>query len=152
MVAVGSSGWVHAAPPRLFGSDIALVRYGRDGGLDPDFGSAGKVVTNLAGASSASAAALQPDGRIVVAGTAGPSPLDDPALVPYRFLLARYLPDGTLDVTFGADGMVEIASPDGGIEAAAVAVQADGRSWRPEQRRRRALTGAHSPSSRSRAI
>ena len=68
-------------------SDFALARYNPDGTLDTSFGSAGIVTTDLGTQSDdARALAIQPDGRIVVAGTAG----EDIALV-------RYLPDGKLD-------------------------------------------------------
>src|SRR5262249_32342001 len=52
--------------------DIALARYNPDGTLDPTFGSSGKVTTINNGTSDeqAYAVALQPDGKIVVAGYA----------------------------------------------------------------------------------
>ena len=40
------------------------------GDLDPTFGSGGKVLTVLGGGAAANALALQPDGKIVVAGGA----------------------------------------------------------------------------------
>jgi uncharacterized delta-60 repeat protein len=75
-------------------SDFALVRLDPDGTLDPSFGKGGIVTTNLGTAGDdARAVVVQPDGRIVVAGSAD----EDIAL-------ARYLPDGTLDTTFGHGG------------------------------------------------
>ncbi len=74
--------------------DFALVRYDPDGSLDADFGTGGVVTTELGTrADDGRAVVIQPDGRIVVAGTAG----EDVAL-------ARYLPDGTLDTAFGRGG------------------------------------------------
>ena len=52
--------------------DFAVVRLERDGTLDATFGpaTAGKVLTDFAGGSeTAYAVAVQPDGKIVVAGT-----------------------------------------------------------------------------------
>jgi uncharacterized delta-60 repeat protein len=68
-----------------FGAESFLVaRYRADGSLDPRFGAAGAVVTDFGTSSSAIAVALQRDGRIVAAGSAGaPGPSGD-------FALARY--------------------------------------------------------------
>lgn len=71
-------------------SDIALVRYLPDGRLDPTFGKAGTVITNVGPFDSASAIALQPNGNIVVGcGESG------------KIALAGYLPNGRLDPSFG---------------------------------------------------
>ena len=73
---------------------FVLARYLANGSLDAGFGSAGLVVGPVVG--RALAVALQPDGRIVVAG-------DDAA---GDFRVARYLADGTLDASFGTGGQV----------------------------------------------
>lgn len=75
-------------------SDFALVRYNPDGSLDTSFDGDGIVTTDLSGQDDdARALVIQPDGKIVVAGTAG----EDIAL-------ARYTTDGKLDNTFGSGG------------------------------------------------
>jgi uncharacterized delta-60 repeat protein len=75
--------------------DFAVVRYTADGMPDPGFGGGdGIVTTDLGtGGDDARAIAIQPDGRIVVAGTAD----EDIAL-------ARYTTGGDLDGTFGHGG------------------------------------------------
>src|SRR5262249_39979167 len=62
-------------------TDFALVRYQPDGTPDPNFGSGGIMSTDvLAGhGSQANAVAVQPDGKIVVAGLASPPPRIDSA-------------------------------------------------------------------------
>ncbi|MCZ7527627.1 MAG: hypothetical protein M5U14_15365 [Acidimicrobiia bacterium] len=103
--------------------DLALVRLRTDGSVDPTFGTAGRVITDVAGgADTGWGVAVQPDGRIVVVGSAFVADFD--------FAVVRYLPDGTLDTTFGGDGRVttdfgaaEMAKdvalqPDGGIVVA----------------------------------
>src|SRR5262245_37947442 len=67
------------------------------GALDPRFGTGGKVVTEFFGPveSEGQAVALQPDGKIVLAGWAS-----------NRVVVARYLPDGGLDPGFGEGGQV----------------------------------------------
>ena len=83
----------------LSGYDFALTRYNPDGTLDTSFSFDGKVTTDLVADNNdfASAVAIQGDGKIVVAGvfqTAG---------IPI-LALARYNPDGTLDLTFADHG------------------------------------------------
>ena len=81
-------------------TDIALARYNPDGSLDQTFGSGGLVTTDLNEFESSRAVAIQPDGKIVVAGTI--SRLDGT----HDFLVVRYNDDGTLDSSFGQDGVV----------------------------------------------
>ena len=64
--------------------DFALVRYDEHGRLDPSFGNAGKVVTPVGtGKDQALAMALQPDGRVVLAGVSRGASNDDFAVVRY---------------------------------------------------------------------
>src|SRR5437667_12721571 len=70
------------------------------GGLDPSFGSGGKLIALGAG-SNATDVAVDHLGRVVVAGnTPGPGGQD--------FLALRFNPDGTPDLTFGTGGTVAI--------------------------------------------
>ncbi|MFO0802787.1 MAG: hypothetical protein U0791_06640 [Gemmataceae bacterium] len=80
--------------------------------LDKSFSSDG--IATLAGAPFA-AVALQADGRIVAVGTSNND-----------FLVARFLPDGTLDTTFDGDGTrtIEFGGTD---KAAGVAIDSSGR-------------------------
>jgi uncharacterized delta-60 repeat protein len=96
----------------------ALVRYNRNGRLDPTFGAGGKVtVTFNANNDYLFALALQSDGKIVAAGsTSGTS-----------FLVARFNADGSLDQTFGTNGSVETTFGDQTAAGRAIAVQADGK-------------------------
>ena len=48
---------------------------------------------------------MQPDGKIVVAGVKVGGVMD--------IVLARYLPNGTLDATFGDNGVVNLNNADG---------------------------------------
>ena len=53
----------------LGGFDFALVRYNLDGSLDQSFGSDGKILTDLGSARRFGRVAIQPDGKIVAAGS-----------------------------------------------------------------------------------
>ncbi|CAN5290131.1 hypothetical protein BH20ACT13_BH20ACT13_14770 [soil metagenome] len=101
--------------------DFALARYAPDGSLDTTFDGDGKVTTDFGGSDSVSALVVQPDGKIVAAGgTAGANPAD--------IAIARYNPDGSLDMTFDGDGKVTTDFGLGLIESAAdVAIQTDGK-------------------------
>ncbi len=102
------------------GRDVALARYHPDGVPDSGFGTNGLQVTGLgSGDDAAYAVALQPDGKIVVAGSAFNGTDDD-------FALARYLPDGTPDTGFGQDGKVVTAFGGGNNAASAMTIQEDG--------------------------
>jgi uncharacterized delta-60 repeat protein len=100
---------------------FAIVRYERDGSLDPSLNGDGTLITNFTPYDDgAYSVAIDPDGRIVAAGLAGsggPAP---------RFAAVRYLADGTLDPTFGGDGKVSTDLTQRFDSAWAVAVQADG--------------------------
>lgn len=95
----------------------------RAGTLDVAFGAAGITTTDFDGRGDvASAIAVQPDGRIVVAGQS--LPLDGRG----GFAAARYLPDGTLDTSFGDGGRVSTPPPAQAFSSATdVAVDAAGR-------------------------
>jgi uncharacterized delta-60 repeat protein len=79
-------------------ANFALARYNSNGSLDASFGFDGKVVTSFGGSDQAAAVVLQPDGKIVVAGQTDTGTSID-------FALARYMPDGSLDGTFGSGGL-----------------------------------------------
>jgi uncharacterized delta-60 repeat protein len=103
------------------GDDVAVARYLPDGRLDPSFGAGGKVVTSLSVEDYGEAVALQPDGKIVVAGYAGPDYGGS------DFVLVRYRRDGRLDDGFGIGGKVFTQFRYGPSYAFAVALQPDGR-------------------------
>jgi len=110
----------------------ALARLNPDGSLDTEFGTDGLVTTDFGSEhtqtynDSASALALQADGKIVVVGGVYP---DSPAR-PY-FAAARYLADGTRDADFGNDGLVitdfEADTLNALDRPTSVAIQNDGR-------------------------
>ena len=84
-------------------------------GLDPAFGTGGKATTTAFGGDRSSMA-LQPDGKVVLAGGTFTA-----------FVLARFDVDGTLDDSFGTGGLVttNIGGPFSQEEALGVAIQPD---------------------------
>ena len=113
--------------------DFALVRYNSDGSLDPTFGSGGTVTTDLLGSDDqAFALARQADGRLIAGGAA-----IDPEKGVSHFALARYNPDGALDMTFQTGKVITTypgpsslqaltVSTDGKIVAAGSTLQSGG--------------------------
>lgn len=113
-------------------TDFALARYNLNGSLDTTFGAGGKVITAISPSrDTANDLVIQPDGKIVLAGTSGGSG---------DFTLARYFGSdttisngsdttiskaGSLDPTFGASGIATAVSPSH-ESGNAVALQTDG--------------------------
>jgi uncharacterized delta-60 repeat protein len=100
---------------------FALARYGPNGSLDTSFNGSGKVTTAFGSIDDeGSTLALQPDGKLVVAGLSqqGPS---------WVFALARYNPNGSLDTSFNGNGKVTTAFGSIDDEAFALALQPDGK-------------------------
>ena len=103
-------------------SDFGLARYLGDGALDASFGVAGLVTTDLSGSvDDLYGLTIQADGKLVAVGDSYQSGTGlDHAVV-------RYLPDGSLDASFGSGG---VALTDFGTafdSARRVAIQADGK-------------------------
>jgi len=108
--------------------DFALARFNPDGTLDKGFGKGGLVTetTRSLTADIIRGLAVQPDGRIVVVGV---SYEDVATLGPNGdFMLARYLPNGQSDLTFGLGGIMTTDFGDQSYdEPYAVVLQADGK-------------------------
>ena len=105
------------------GDDYAIVRYTSEGDLDSGFGGGdGIVTTDFAGAQDrAHAVAIQPDGKLVVAGYSDSGHSDD-------FAVARYLTNGNLDNTFFVTGRVTTDFSGNSVDQAySVAIQSDGK-------------------------
>ncbi len=108
------------APVVVTRSASATTRY--QGELDSAFNGKGWTATALGtGKSFATDVALEPNGSIVVVGTTG---IGSAAT---QVALARYLPTGKLDPSFGTHGVVITTVGLHNSEAAAVAVQPNGK-------------------------
>ena len=96
---------------------LFLVRYLRDGNLDPSFGDGGTLITRFGTDTyvRGDGVAVQPDGRLVVSGTVGSN-----------WIVARFLPHGSLDPSFDGDG-IKYSAPTLIGEARDVQLEPDGR-------------------------
>ncbi len=117
IVAAGNTDSV-AANGTAYEYFFALARYNSDGSLDGTFGKNGKVITAIGQSDDASTVALQRDGKIVAVGYS----------LGKGIALARYNNEGSLDSTFGADGIVTTTGIGwGGDRAYSAAIQSDGK-------------------------
>ena len=109
-------------------SGFLLVRYTSNGTIDNSFGTHGGVATPFPGNlfSQTFAVAAQTNGDIVAVGQTA---LTDVNVVPgpSDFGLARYLPNGQIDTTFGNGGFVSTAFGSSEAFANAVLIQTDGK-------------------------
>ena len=127
-VAVGPEGAIVMAGLALFPGrpfDSALTRFLSDGTLDTGFGTGGTVIMDVSGDDLTdrwTAVAVQPDGKIVVAGESIITGVFDSS-----FALARYNTDGTLDASFGTGGIVTSDLGASLTSAFSVAIQPDGK-------------------------
>lgn len=94
-----------------------IARYLPDGTLDSSFGSGGVVRSPFSGAASAvGIAVIEGNQKIVIAAT--------DAL--HTFLVAQYLPDGSVDTSFGTNGLVRTAIADSSNATAVRVIQGTG--------------------------
>jgi uncharacterized delta-60 repeat protein len=130
-ILVQTDGKLLVAGEARFGSNtnIFVLRYNPNGTLDNTFGANGIVQTDIDNQyNPVGGMALQPDGKIIVNGSNFTSynPIS-----PLSSSIVRYNANGTLDNTFGTNGIVRITEPPSqnypaGI-AFALAVQQNGK-------------------------
>ncbi|MEZ6123004.1 MAG: Calx-beta domain-containing protein [Planctomycetaceae bacterium] len=108
----------------LGGGRISMSHYSADGVQLSGFGTNGRVNynTGLSNGPSARDLAIDPSGRILVsfAGDGGISDLD--------LMIARFLPDGSIDSTFGTAGLARVGTSGNNFGSGGrMILQADGR-------------------------
>lgn len=100
---------------------FAVARYNTNGNLDISFGLSGKITTDFGiGANVGWSLAIQPDGRIVVAGNSANA-------TDFDFALVRYNIDGTMDTSFNMNGIVTTDFGANNDLGRSVAIQPDGK-------------------------
>ena len=102
---------------------------GSSGALDPSFGDHGRVVVSPSAGSRAYAAAVQPDGKLVLAGFVNDGNPPN-GFINNDFLVIRLTKNGGLDLTFGGSGFARTRIDLGGYDsdiASAVALAPDGK-------------------------
>ncbi|MBN2612920.1 MAG: T9SS type A sorting domain-containing protein [Bacteroidales bacterium] len=122
-LAIQKDGKIVAAGYSLIGSTYAfsLVRYNTDGTLDNTFDSDGKVLVFIENSNHANSIAIQPDGKIVVAGYSYTSETKN------DFTLIRLNTNGSMDDTFGLGGKVRTPLSQLYDEINSIVIQPDGK-------------------------
>lgn len=114
------------------GWNFVLTRFLANGTPDSTFGTGGRVITDFSrtGVQSpsdyASAFVLQPDGKILAGGSSTTSATSGSRV----HAVARYMPDGTLDSTFGDQGKATFTFSTTGTQSenvGAMVLQSDGK-------------------------
>jgi uncharacterized delta-60 repeat protein len=127
IIAMGST---YTDPNNFSSLDFVLARLNANGTLDTTFGTGGKVITDFAGkVDAASAIALQPDGKIIIAGGTGATSAASTDIFDSEpdLAIARYNSNGSLDTSFNGTGKVTADLGSTGEEALGVALQSDGK-------------------------
>lgn len=102
--------------------DAVITRYNTDGSIDTSFGSNGVVIQPIGNShDQARGVVVQDDGKLVVAG------ITNNASTSYDIFVARYLSDGSLDTSFGSNGVVVTALSSSGDYAESLLLQPDGK-------------------------
>ena len=104
--------------------DFAIVRYNGDGSLDTSFNGVGYVITPITNNFDfGTDLAIQPNGKLVVAGTSGWITSGDEGDI----TVARYNSDGSLDTTFAGAGILTNSFDSGLDWGSSVVLQPDGK-------------------------
>jgi uncharacterized delta-60 repeat protein len=120
-MAVGADGTIvlagTAAPPASTQPAFVALRLKPNGTPDPSFGTGGLVFLPFTATAMATGIALEPSGAVVLAGNITPGPS--------LFAVARLLPDGGIDTSFGNGGSF-VGGVDGGNVSLSGVVSFDG--------------------------
>jgi len=109
-----------------YSSNIQVAKYKKDGKLDSSFGTSGNVVTTIGSNLTAPVnIILQPDYKIIVGGYIINAPNQG-----RQGFIVRYLADGSVDESFGNNGIVIVGEKNGDKSfgtAYAIGLQPDGK-------------------------
>lgn len=103
--------------------DFGVMRLNIDGSLDSSFGNGGKLLVDVGGINLVDRAysiVIQPDGKLLIAGSSSDGNSD-------IFSLVRLNLDGSLDQSFGSDGKLLVDVGDETDFGSCIALQADGK-------------------------
>ncbi len=110
------AGWARSSSNH----DVAVVRYTATGEPDAGFGNGGRITYAIGGGNDeATAIAIDPDGRIVLAGYAADGST-------YDLLAGRLTANGAPDPSFAGTGFRRVSASDGVEQANGLLLRADG--------------------------
>ncbi len=100
---------------------LRIARYNQNGALDNTFGNGGIVITPILNWALAYSLAIQEDGKITVVGSS------TEAVIHFEFTLVRYNTNGSLDNSFGINGIVRTPIGTNSSDAMSIAIHKDGK-------------------------
>jgi uncharacterized delta-60 repeat protein len=111
----------YSISPATNNEEITLIRFTENGIVDKSFGKKGIIVTEVSNAKDeAESVAIQNDGKIVVVGSTDHKPTTD-------IVLIRYNENGSIDYSFGINGIV-ITDINSSLDIGkALVIQSDGK-------------------------
>ncbi|HEY2726566.1 MAG TPA: hypothetical protein VGI61_05305, partial [Parafilimonas sp.] len=129
-VATQQDGKILAAGGNIYGSGWDIARYLNDGKPDSSFNHDGKMIGFIPGSkrkhtSYVTGIIVQPDNKILVVGVACVNIKQYD--FDYDFAVARYLPDGSRDLSFGSGGYVTTDLGTISDKSLTIALQTDGK-------------------------
>jgi uncharacterized delta-60 repeat protein len=102
-------------------NDFAIARYKQNGIRDTSFNGTGKIIKPINPAGDlAYSVAVQPDGKIIVAGESYKS-------LSSEFAVVKYNPDGSSDTSFGENGQLTVQNDKDFAISKAILFQTDGK-------------------------
>ncbi|MEO8117167.1 MAG: T9SS type A sorting domain-containing protein, partial [Bacteroidota bacterium] len=104
-----------------------LLRFMQDGGIDPDFGNEGVVLSYYSDFTDITSLLIRPDGKLLIGGTLNSYSLHGP------YLVQSFNADGSVDVSFGENGKATynfdngVDGPGFNMQLEAMNLQGDGK-------------------------
>ena len=111
----------YSISPATNNEEITLIRFTENGKVDKSFGNKGFIITEVSSEKDeAESVAIQSDGKIVVVGSTDHKPTTD-------IVLIRYNENGSIDYSFGINGIV-ITDINSSLDIGkSIAIQSDGK-------------------------
>jgi len=111
----------YSISPATNNEEITLIRFTENGNIDRSFGNKGLIVTEISDEKDVGeSVAIQLDGKIVVVGSTDHKPTTD-------IVLIRYNEDGSIDYSFGINGIVITDIKSSLDIGKSIAIQSDGK-------------------------
>ena len=111
----------YSISPATNNKEITLIRFTENGNIDKSFGNKGFIVTEISDRKDVGeSVAIQHDGKIVVVGTTDHKPTTD-------IVLVRYNQNGSIDYSFGINGIVITDIKSSMDIGKSIAIQRDGK-------------------------
>ncbi|MBE7171729.1 MAG: T9SS type A sorting domain-containing protein [Williamsia sp.] len=121
-IVAGGTVYVGTTPDQQNNLDFAINRFSSNGTLDGNFHGNGKVTIGINYPDYMSSLTIQPDGKLIAAGSTQPKPFDRT-----DYVIARINTNGTPDGSFNGSGVIATGIPAYRSGLRSITVQPDGK-------------------------